>query len=63
MLAVEGIVDLLTETGANCRLIAIANGFEQHVLEAVALKYFAKDVKHLSLKCLTHYAKFFEQAK
>jgi preprotein translocase subunit YajC len=63
VVAVEGIVDFLAKTGANFRLVAIADGFQQHFLEAVALKDFAEDVKHLTFKRFAHHAKLFEQAK
>ena len=63
VVAVEGIVDFLAKTGANFRLVAVANGFQQHFLEAVAVKDFAQNVEHLSLERLAHHAKFFEQAE
>jgi hypothetical protein len=36
--AVEGVVDGLVETSTHLRLVAVTDGFEQHVLEAVASK-------------------------
>ena len=63
VVAVEGIVDFLAKTGANFRLVAIADGFQQHFLEAVAFKDFAKNVEHLALERLAHDSKFFEQAE
>ena len=63
MVAVEGIVDFLAKTGANLWLVAIADGFQQHFLEAVAVKDLAQDVKHLSLERLAHHSKFFEQVE
>ncbi len=50
MLAVEGVIDLLTETGAHLRLVAVANGFQQQILEAVAFKDFTEDVEDLALE-------------
>ena len=52
MLAVEDIVDGLIEAGADLGLVAVANGFQQHVLKAVAFKDFSEDVEDLAVQRL-----------
>ena len=59
--AIEGVVDSLAETGANFRLVAVADGLEEQILEAVALEDFAKNVEDTAIERVALDAKFFEK--
>ena len=52
MVVVEGVVDLLAEPGADLGLVAVADGLEQQVLEALPLEHLAEDVEDAALEGL-----------
>ncbi len=61
VVVVEGVLDALAEPGADVRLVAVADGLEQQVLEAGALEDFAKDVEDAAIERLALDPKFFQQ--
>ena len=61
VVVVEGVLDALAEPGADVRLVAVADGLEQQVLEAGALEDFAEDVEDAAIERLALDPKFFKQ--
>ena len=59
--AVEGVLDSLAKTGADFRLVAVADGLKEQVLEAVALEDFAENVEDAAIEGLALDAEFFEK--
>ena len=50
------------QAGTDRGVLAIANGFDQQVLQTLLLKHFAQDVKHPAPECLPLGVEFLEQA-
>ena len=61
VVAVEGIFDALAKPGADFRLVAVADGFEEQILEADTLEDFAKDVEDAAIERFALDPKFFKK--
>ena len=57
----RALVDLLGEAGAHLRLVAVADGLDQQVLEALPLEDLAEDVEDAALERLALDLELFEQ--
>jgi hypothetical protein len=61
VVVVEGVVDPRREPGADLRLVAVADGLDQQLLEALLLEDVAEDVEYPALQRLALDPKLFEQ--
>ena len=58
---VESIFNALAKPSADFRLVAVTDSFEEEILEPDALKDFAKNVEHTTVKRIAFDPKFFKK--